>query len=106
MVARMSEGIGSFIIVWEGEHDRVQVDPKHADDLRIAVEAWVERGVDGVLSLQTAQGDLYYMKASDVRSWMLSTPGGRSEAVRLEAAQREETRAHRATYGLPWDDDE
>lgn len=95
---------GTFIRLWE-EHGEVAVDVTYAEPLGLALEAWVERNMDSVVSLRTLSGDLYKTKASNIDSFMVSTPEGRRRTLELEKAQGDEKRQIRHDIGLPWEDE-
>lgn len=99
-----TDEIGIFIRLWEGESS-VSLEPGQEHSIDRAVHQFLETGRDSILYLTTRSGEQYHTLASNVRSWLVSTPQGRARSAELEKAATDEERALREAAGLPWMDE-
>src|SRR5210317_1910255 len=101
----MSDDI-RFLVVWEESGSTVSVvegDERQLDD---AVSTWIDTGRDALLHLTTTEGVPYRMLASNVTSWLLSTPQSRYENERVRAVMDAERAAIRESLGIWGGEDE
>lgn len=96
---------GTFIRLYDsmGVSDVQAVDEGRID---AAVQLLLDTmgGRDTLLDLTLVNGATYRILASDVRSWIVSTPESRQRQLALEQACTEEDREHRIALGLTWED--
>lgn len=97
--------VGTFLRVWDnmGVADVVAEDEPRID---AAVQHFLDTGghADTLLDLTMTSGASYRILASQVRSWMVSTPESRARSMELEKAHADEDREHRIAAGLPWEE--
>ena len=97
--------IGTFLQVNEYDDDCVFVSVNHEREVDEAVRAWLSEQRDSILYLTTVGGLLYRMKASDVRSWLISAPQERRASAEWEVEITAERRRVRKDVGLPVESD-
>lgn len=96
------EDVGAYLSVYE-ESGNILVQPEHEPSVDAAVGNYLDTGRDALLRLTTLAGDEYVTRASNVTSWLLSTPEGRLKSTEFEKAAYDEERDNRVSVGLPWD---
>lgn len=89
-----------YIKLWQEDGSCTFVDSKHAEDIGLAYEGWVERDIDAVLHLTNVAGEPYKMRASDVHSFLVTTSSGRAAAWEFQAEASREEQAHREAAGI------
>lgn len=91
----------TFVKVFE-EDGFVLVVLEDAPRVDAAVSMWVDSGGtrDTLLELTRCDGDGYWVKASTITSWTISTYEGRRRSFEWEAAMRGEEQSLREAAGL------
>lgn len=94
--------VGTFLRIWDHGGSIVDVRIEHEPSIDAAVTAWVDSGRtrDALLRLETMVGSTYKTLASEITSWLISTPDARQRAVVRGAAEDEERRHNRYEAGL------
>ncbi len=99
--------VGTFLKLWDklGASSLLHVD----DEPRVnaAVSRWVDSGRsrDTLLDLTGVDGDQFYTLASEVTSWLVSTPRGRLLSRQWDRDVGNEQQEHKAQLGI-WEDDD
>lgn len=70
-----------------------------------AVQAWLDSGGtrDSLIMLEMADGDIYKVRASHIKWWIISTPMGRKNQLDLQRQAKEEEQAVLRELGM-WDE--
>lgn len=96
-----TEGAGSFIILFTRDGDDARLALADEPVIDAAVTQWVDSGRtrDRLLMLTTTGGAAYRVLASDITSWMESTPESRERERAINTALDAEVPAE------PWRED-
>lgn len=98
--------LGTYLIVYEVDGSRLNVEASEERRLNAAVSGYLTTNRDDLIDLTTIDGATYTVPVSRIVSWITSTPETRERAMLNEAADRAERHQHRASAGLPWEDDD
>lgn len=77
----------TYLAVWERTAQQghyMRVDPAEAPRIDAAVTRYQETGRDSVLELTTMAGNPYFLVASEVTAWKISTPESRARAHEID----------------------
>lgn len=98
--------IGAYVKVFDDD-GYVLVPPAEEPRIDAAVTAYLDSGGtrDSLLRLATLDGAEYVVRASSIRSWIMTTPETRRRQVEHEKALTDERREYAAEIGY-WEDSE
>lgn len=98
--------IGAYVRVFDDD-GYVLVPPAEEPRIDAAVTAYLDSGGtrDSLLRLATLDGAEYVVRASSIRSWIMTTPETRRRQVEHEKALTDELREYAAEIGY-WEDSE
>ena len=100
--------LSTMLRVWDAFGSAADLDPSEEPRIDAAVSRWIDSGerANTLLDLTMLNGSRYRALASDLRSWVLSTPETRRTQIEITHMQAEEDRQHKAELGIPWTDED
>jgi hypothetical protein len=96
---------GTHLIVYETD-GKIFVDALEEPRVSAAVSQYIDSGKtkDTLLDLTLIGGAAYYVRTSNIVSWLISTPSFRRSWEEYDAAMEEEKKALKAEFGS-WEGD-
>lgn len=96
----------TFLRVWDRGEQAVDLMVDDEPRVSAAVQRWVDSGrtVDTIIDATARTGSPYFLLASEVRSWLISSPESRQRSYEIDAADNAERAAQKQAAGL-WEEE-
>jgi len=92
-----------YLRVWDKAGQSVDIVPTEQTKIHIAVTNWICEKKDSIVHLGVVNGAAYFILASEIQSWITSTPETRERSDELFLLLSEESKAFNIAHGK-WED--